>query len=240
MFRQIWLVSAVFACLAAPTASASYQLDSLEPLDDGELSSLRAGFLGDDFMVNIGLDIATSINGETLFNNRIANLFFQNGQLIASQPEVIPVTTVVQVGSNNSVDLPTSQQVNPVVTRSPTTVDTTTAPTIVVSPNGSAPPAVVMAQPSVETQPVASGAANSETSVEEFIPAEQPVITVTQVTGPVSGVNQSSINRVIQNSLNNTVINFETVVNIDAQVNGALKRLESRNRVQQALQFNFN
>lgn len=185
MFRQTWVISAVCACLTAP-AYASYQLDSLKPLENQELSSYRAGFLGDDFMIDIGLDIATSINGKTLFNNRIANLFFQNGRLVATQPEVVePTTTIVQVGGGNSVSLPNS--------------------TLVQTP---------------------------ETT--------QPQINVSQVTVPLPSITQTAINRVIQNSLDDTVIGFETMVNIDAQVNGTLRRLERSNKLQQSLQFNFN
>lgn len=197
MFRKIGLISAVCACLSAPVA-ASYQLNHLEPLDSQELASYRGGFFGDDFMVNIGVDIATSINGETLFNNRIANLFFQNGRLVASQPEVIPATTVVQVGSGNATSL---------------------VPSIETLPNvDSVPTETTPSTPVVET----------------------PQITVSQISAPLPSITQSAINRVIQNSLDDTVIGFETAINIDAQVNGALKRLERSNKIQQSLQFNFN
>ncbi|WP_194436951.1 hypothetical protein [Vibrio fluminensis] len=197
MFRKIGLISAVCACLSAPVA-ASYQLNHLEPLDSQELASYRGGFFGDDFMVNIGVDIATSINGETLFNNRIANLFFQNGRLVASQPEVIPATTVVQVGSGNATSL----------------------------------------VPSVETLPNVDSVPTETTPSTPVV--ETPQITVSQISAPLPSITQSAINRVIQNSLDDTVIGFETAINIDAQVNGALKRLERSNKIQQSLQFNFN
>ncbi len=186
MSKRTWLISAVCACLTAPVYATSYQLDSLDPLDNQELSGYRAGFISDDFMINIGLDIATSINGETLFNNSIANLFFQNGRLVATQPEaVVPTTTVVQVGGGNSVSLPNNN--------------------LVQTPN-----------------------------------ITQPQISVSQVTVPLPSITQTAINRVIQNSLDDTVIGFETIVNVDAQVNGALRRLERSNKLHQSLQFNFN
>lgn len=185
MSRRTWLISAVCACLTVPAYASNYQLDSLVPLDNQELSGYRAGFFSDDFMINIGLDIATSINGETMFNNNIANLFFQNGQLVATEPEVlVPTTTVVQVGEGNSFSLPNSNVVPPSTT--------------------------------------------------------QPQISVSQVTAPLPSVTQTAINRVIQNSLDGTVIGFETIVNVDAQVNGALRRLERSNKLHQSLQFNFN
>ncbi|GAB2645799.1 hypothetical protein [Vibrio panuliri] len=205
MFRKLGLISAVCVCLSAPVA-ASYQLEHLEPLDHQELASYRGGFLGDDFLINIGLDIATSINGERLFNNRIANLFFQNGRLVASQPEVVPTTTVVQVGSGNTTSLIPSVE-----------------PSVVAPTPEPATPANTASVP-VETTPA----------------VEPPQITVSQISAPLPSITQSAINRVIQNSLDDTVIGFETAINIDAQVNGALRRLERSNKIQQSLQFNFN
>ncbi|ROV57461.1 hypothetical protein EGH82_22965 [Vibrio ponticus] len=195
MFRNIGLIGVACICLSAP-AAASIQLDHLQPLDNQELASYRGGFLGEDFMINIGLDIATSVNGETLFNNRIANLFFQNGRLVADQPEVVPTTTVIQVGSGNSAVLIPSVE-----------------PALPDVPASSVDPA-----PIVET----------------------PQITVSQISAPLPSVTQTAINQVIQNSLDNTVLGFQTTLNIDAQVEGALRRIETSNKIQQSLQFNFN
>ncbi|GAK85977.1 hypothetical protein JCM19238_3567 [Vibrio ponticus] len=241
MFRKIGLVSAVCACLTAP-AVASYQLDHLQPLDSQELSSYRGGFLGDDFMINIGLDIATSINGETLFNNRIANLFFQNGRLVATQPEVVPTTTIVQIGAGNSVALPT---IEPIAVKTP-------APTPPVeSPPVPSNPVIANSQPAASDPDIVNPPAVPTTPTVAQTPPPNPpqidpnvVTSATQINISQSvvlpSVTQNTINRIIQNSLDGTVIDFQTVVNIDAQVEGVLRRMDRGNRIRQSLQLNFN
>lgn len=223
MFRKIGVIGVACICLSAPTV-ASIQLDHLQPLDNQELASYRGGFLGEDFMINIGLDIATSVNGETLFNNRIANLFFQNGRLIAEQPAAVPTTTVVQVGSgNNAAIIPSVEPVLPNLPPQPS------LPTPAL-------PAVAEAVNAVEE--VTSQVVAPPTTPAPVI--ETPQITVSQISAPLPSVTQTAINQVIQNSLDNTVLGFQTTLNIDAQVEGALRRIDTSNKIQQSLQFNFN
>ncbi|WP_114764913.1 hypothetical protein [Vibrio rhodolitus] len=247
MFRKIGLVSAVCACLTAP-AVASYQLEHLQPLDSQELSSYRGGFLGDDFMINIGLDIATSINGETLFNNRIANLFFQNGRLVATQPEVVPTTTIVQIGAGNSVALPTIEPIS-VTTPAPTSpVESPPAPStpvianrqpVVSDPDVVNPPAVPTTSTVPTTPTVAQTPPPNPPQIDPNVVTSATQINISQSV-VLPSVTQNTINRIIQNSLDGTVIDFQTVVNIDAQVEGVLRRMDRENRIRQSLQLNFN
>lgn len=57
-------------------------LNGLEPLLDDELALHRGGFrVTDDYIINIGLSITTTINGEDILNTNIANLVIENGNL---------------------------------------------------------------------------------------------------------------------------------------------------------------
>ena len=203
MFRTLWLVGVIGVCFSGQAYSAAYQLNQLVPLQEHELSNYRGGFkFNDDFMVNIGLSIRTSINGEMLFTNHIANLTIQNGRLTARQQRVAPTTTtVVQVGGGNSIALPT---------------------TVTPLPANDEPEALQ---------------ANESQSFKSQSP--EPQVNVSQVVAPLPQVNQTSITSIIQNSLDNTVLGFDTVINIDAQVGGVMKQIERSNKLQQALQFSF-
>ncbi|WP_418114867.1 hypothetical protein RJD40_17225 [Vibrio scophthalmi] len=203
MFRILWLVGVIGVCFSGQAYSAAYQLNQLVPLQEHELSNYRGGFkFNDDFMVNIGLSIRTSINGEMLFTNHIANLTIQNGRLTARQQRVAPTTTtVVQVGGGNSIALPT---------------------TVTPLPANDEPEALQ---------------ANESQSFKSQSP--EPQVNVSQVVAPLPQVNQTSITSIIQNSLDNTVLGFDTVINIDAQVGGVMKQIERSNKLQQALQFSF-
>lgn len=203
MFRTLWLVGVIGVCFSGQAYSAAYQLNQLVPLQEHELSNYRGGFkFNDDFMVNIGLSIRTSINGEMLFTNHIANLTIQNGRLTARQQRVAPTTTtVVQVGGGNSIALPT---------------------TVTPLPANDEPEALQ---------------ANESQSFKSQSP--EPQVNVSQTVAPLPQVNQTSITSIIQNSLDNTVLGFDTVINIDAQVGGVMKQIERSNKLQQALQFSF-
>lgn len=204
MFRILWLVGVIGVCFSGQAYSAAYQLNQLVPLQEHELSNYRGGFkFNDDFMVNIGLSIRTSINGEMLFTNHIANLTIQNGRLTARQQRVAPTTTtVVQVGGGNSIALPT---------------------TVTPLPANDEPEALQ---------------ANESQSFEPH-QSPEPQVNVSQTVAPLPQVNQTSITSIIQNSLDNTVLGFDTVINIDAQVGGVMKQIERSNKLQQALQFSF-
>ncbi|MFA0412930.1 hypothetical protein AB4520_03855 [Vibrio renipiscarius] len=221
MFRTCLLVGLLSGAFIGSAHSASFQLNQLEPLPERELSGYRGGFkFNDDFMINIGLSIRTSVNGDTLFTNRIANLMIQNGRLISRLQREVPTTTttVVQVGSDNAVGLPT------------TPVEIT--PTSEASaPSRAAPSGVA----SSGNTPVI----DSESPVDIL-----PLVNVGQVPNVQSGVDQVSnhqavISSIIQNSLDNTVLGFDTVINIDAQVGSVIKQIERNTKLQQALQFSF-
>lgn len=201
MFRTLWLVGAIGVCLTGQAHSASYQLNQLVPLQERELSNYRGGFkFNDDFFINIGLSIRTSINGDALFTNRIANLTIQNGRLISRpQREVPTTTTIVQVGEGNSVALPAT---------------------------------VVAALPTSEGDSIEHASVDRDTSTSSHV-------NVSQVVAPLPQFDQTSITSIIQNSLDNTVLGFDTIINIDAQVGGVMKQIERSNKLQQALQFSF-
>ena len=204
MFRTILLIGALGACSIGQAHASSYQLNRLEPLDAQVLSSYRGGFKFDsDYIINIGLSIRTSINGDTLFTNSIANLLIENGRFVMTRPaESIPSTTIVQVGAGNVVALPSGQ---------------TTAP----------------AQASTPAQP---GGASMPSGVPLLNPSQ---VSISQVVAPVPTFDQSSITSIIQNSLDGTVVGFDTVINIDAQIGGVIRQLERSNKLQQALQIHL-
>jgi len=57
-------------------------LTGLTPLPPNSLSELRGGFqVTDDYIINIGLSITTTINGQDILNTTIANLVIENGHL---------------------------------------------------------------------------------------------------------------------------------------------------------------
>ncbi|KII76399.1 hypothetical protein [Vibrio renipiscarius] len=240
MFRTCLLVGLLSGAFIGSAHSASFQLNQLEPLPERELSGYRGGFkFNDDFMINIGLSIRTSVNGDTLFTNRIANLMIQNGRLISRLQREVPTTTttVVQVGSDNTVGLPTT----------PVEITPTSEPN---APSRAAPSGVAS---SGNTSDV--NASNGNTPVIDSTPiapqqvVESPVeilplVNVGQVPNVQSGVDQVSnhqavISSIIQNSLDNTVLGFDTVINIDAQVGSVIKQIERNTKLQQALQFSF-
>lgn len=219
MFRTLWLVGVIGVCFSGQAYAATYQLNQLVPLQEHELSNYRGGFkFNDDFMVNIGLSIRTSINGEMLFTNHIANLTIQNGRLTARQQRVAPTTTtVVQVGGGNSIALPVS--------------------TATSLPANDELEALQANAQQVDVSPVNGLEANESQSFEPQSP--EPQVNVSQTVAPLPQVNQTSITSIIQNSLDNTVLGFDTVINIDAQVGGVMKQIERSNKLQQALQFSF-
>ncbi len=188
MFRIMLLIGSLGVCSIGQAHASSYQLNRLEPLEAQVLSSYRGGFkFNNDYIINIGLNILTSINGDMLFTNSIANLQIQNGRFVMTRPIESTGTTIVQVGAGNTVALPTGK---------------TADATFQSSPNMSP-------------------------------------VSISQVVDPVSAFDQSSITSIIQNSLDGTVVGFDTVVNIDAQVGGVIRQIERSNKLQQALQINL-
>lgn len=80
-FRKLMLT--LFLMISTISADADeLTLNGLEPLLDDELALHRGGFrVTDDYIINIGLSITTTINGEDILNTNIANLVIENGNL---------------------------------------------------------------------------------------------------------------------------------------------------------------
>ncbi|EHY1000122.1 hypothetical protein K2B99_003442, partial [Vibrio parahaemolyticus] len=57
-------------------------LQELTPLSNSSLEEYRGGFqITDEYIINIGLSITTTINGDDILNTNIANLVIENGNL---------------------------------------------------------------------------------------------------------------------------------------------------------------
>ncbi len=80
-FRKLLLT--LFLMVSAASADADeLALNGLKPLLNDELALHRGGFqVTDDYIINIGLSITTTINGEDILNTNIANLVIENGNL---------------------------------------------------------------------------------------------------------------------------------------------------------------
>lgn len=95
----------------------------LTPMSQSTLALYRGGFqINRDYVINIGLSVRSSVNGQSVFNTQIANLVFENGQLLkqsanykvrqanptdsSTTTTAVPVTdvvNVVQVGEGNQI-----------------------------------------------------------------------------------------------------------------------------------------
>ncbi|WP_045493433.1 hypothetical protein [Vibrio hyugaensis] len=106
-------------------------LTGLTPLPPNSLSELRGGFqVTDDYIINIGLSITTTINGQDILNTTIANLVIENGNLTnvsgsnnpngPANPLDQGIVNIIQFGEGNfigdnsvsSPDIPNSNQPN--------------------------------------------------------------------------------------------------------------------------------
>lgn len=81
----------------------------LEPLPQSSLAQYRGGFqVTSDYVINIGLSVITSINGQDIFNSSIANLVIENGILSninANQGALDQsLINIVQIGEGNSIE----------------------------------------------------------------------------------------------------------------------------------------
>ncbi|EGR0722380.1 hypothetical protein [Vibrio alginolyticus] len=57
-------------------------LQELTPLSNSSLEEYRGGFqITDEYIINIGLSITTTINGDDILNTNIANLVIEHGNL---------------------------------------------------------------------------------------------------------------------------------------------------------------
>ncbi|MGF1687131.1 hypothetical protein L4C36_10590 [Photobacterium japonica] len=79
---------------------------AIASLSDGEMSSLRGGFVSvNNNIINIGLSINTAINGETVLSTHIADFTINNGILTSQDGkqtyDYADPLQVIKVGDNN-------------------------------------------------------------------------------------------------------------------------------------------
>lgn len=119
-------------CLSMPSVALAnvIELGALKPVPDGSLAKMRGGFqLTDDYVINIGLSITTTINGQDILNTTIANLVIENGSLTNISGSNSPngsgaldqgIVNIIQFGEGNFIgdntantpDMPGSNQPN--------------------------------------------------------------------------------------------------------------------------------
>lgn len=185
----------MFASIYASADELQLTQDLL-PMSEAQLSQYRGGFrFSNDYVVNIGLRVQTSVNGKLVFHNQIADLVIENGTL-KKQP-VIPtngeirqvvddrLVNVVQVGEGNTID----------------------------SSNGG----------SVVPDSLVDIASEVESTIGSNVNTVEPTVIA------------SNITNVIQNTLDNSVLGLNTIVDIDANVGEMLKQRVNSRRLQDAL-----
>ncbi|WP_425669025.1 hypothetical protein ACPSL3_13980 [Vibrio owensii] len=119
-------------CLSMPSVALAnvIELGALKPVPDESLAEMRGGFqLTDDYVINIGLSITTTINGQDILNTTIANLVIENGSLTNISGSNNPngsgaldqgIVNIIQFGEGNFIgdntantpDMPSSNQPN--------------------------------------------------------------------------------------------------------------------------------
>lgn len=116
-------------CLSMPSVALAnvIELGALKPVPDESLAKMRGGFqLTDDYVINIGLSITTTINGQDILNTTIANLVIENGSLTNISGSNNPngggaldqgIVNIIQFGEGNFIgdntpDMPSSNQPN--------------------------------------------------------------------------------------------------------------------------------
>ncbi|MFH0286208.1 hypothetical protein ACGRSR_01000 [Vibrio owensii] len=119
-------------CLSMPSVALAnvIELGALKPVPDESLAEMRGGFqLTDDYVINIGLSITTTINGQDILNTTIANLVIENGSLTNISGSNNPngsgaldqgIVNIIQFGEGNFIgdntantpDMPGSNQPN--------------------------------------------------------------------------------------------------------------------------------
>ncbi len=97
-------------------SATEVDLSGLEPLPQSSLAQYRGGFqVTNDYIINIGLSITTTINGQDVFNSNIANLVIENGNLSnfntnhrlddSSQNQLDQsLVNIIQLGEGNSIE----------------------------------------------------------------------------------------------------------------------------------------
>ncbi|WP_319535459.1 hypothetical protein [uncultured Vibrio sp.] len=93
----------------AVSAREVIELKGLEPLPQSSLAQYRGGFqVTSDYVINIGLSVITTINGQDIFNSSIANLVIENGNLsnINTNQGALDqsLVNIVQIGEGNSIE----------------------------------------------------------------------------------------------------------------------------------------
>lgn len=124
--KTVKVVIGVLASMASMSVFADaidIQQVQLTPMSQSKLALYRGGFqINRDYVINIGLSVRSSVNGQSVFNTQIANLVFENGQLLkqsanykvrqanptdsSTTTTAVPVTdvvNVVQVGEGNQI-----------------------------------------------------------------------------------------------------------------------------------------
>ncbi|MEH0740126.1 hypothetical protein H4F05_01280 [Vibrio cholerae] len=124
--KTVKVVIGVLASMASMSVFADaidIQQVQLTPMSQSRLALYRGGFqINRDYVINIGLSVRSSVNGQSVFNTQIANLVFENGQLLkqsanyqvrqanptdsSTTTTAVPVTdvvNVVQVGEGNQI-----------------------------------------------------------------------------------------------------------------------------------------
>lgn len=67
-------------------------LQELTPLSNLSLEEYRGGFqITDEYIINIGLSITTTINGDDILNTNIANLVIENGNLKKTLAQIVKI-----------------------------------------------------------------------------------------------------------------------------------------------------
>lgn len=116
-------------CLCMPSVALAnvIELGALKPVPDESLAEMRGGFqLTDDYVINIGLSITTTINGQDILYTTIANLVIENGSLTNISGSNNPngggaldqgIVNIIQFGEGNFIgdntpDMPSSNQPN--------------------------------------------------------------------------------------------------------------------------------
>lgn len=124
----------ITAMLSLLTKADSLSIDTLKPVTNEALSQYRGGFkIADDYVINIGLSISTTINGESLLNTTIANLVIENGNLtnihaingsgsINSEQFDQGIVNIIQFGDGNLIGDSTSNSPDMSAPQSPTII----------------------------------------------------------------------------------------------------------------------
>lgn len=196
---------------ASPTSDILIeQGTTLVPLGNEDLSKYRGGFrIKDNYIINIGLSITSSINGAQVFHSKIANLIIRNGVLKKQLPDrkqPAHLVNVIQAGQGNIVDNEYASNTDSSLVDNEYGMD-------VIPPHRS---------------PDNSQAWSENYDISQVLDA--PVMPIDS-----TGFGSQSITNLIQNSLDNSVIGISTIVNIDTQLGNVIKQLQINRKLENAI-----